>query len=626
MIDLNNISNFERKVSFSTKRDFFNNDNLTITKNIKKISNTEIEFNLVKKIFSGIKRLSTLLFVSQTGRIGISNRKENVEKCQETISLLQEKLNKNNIDLNNLNLEKENNNIALKNDLEVEQNSDLKEEKNELNQKLIDMTKLSDSLLKEREKIDLFITLIKNENSKFKDRYSFFNYLNELQRAEYFCRKSNDETEKKIADVFENILKERLGRVKGSDIKKIYNEIISTYQFESAFLDEREKGNILSKFSTSENREKFLSKINFLVLLLVNDPKIMNACFNKVMLNNLLNIMSIILGEGNKGNKVDSFFHQIKDAWIPKYMNEFYESKRTEAPTSTEAPILVDVSTSTDLEDLDSLSDFDTSINSDEETDFDNTELEQKLQSDRISSFGVLEGNFKGIIEHSNSDLIYLDELQDNVKDIIEHSNSDLIYLEELQDKYKVTKKDILDEQSSRNLSNLTKELEESLNIGSQAIKENPIYEAIQNIITSLFEVNTLAEIGFSASSNSNDLIYKESIENIRIKLNTACSQLFSVESQISSEEPKKTESDEKFQAAIENVLGNLQGLINFIDKPIFDERAMAQLKINMMNVIHNSINSLTISNLDKKVESLDSVSNLINGFIENLSNEINKL
>ncbi|WP_235366034.1 hypothetical protein, partial [Proteus terrae] len=210
-----------------------------------------------------------------------------------------------------------------------------------------------------------------------------------------------------------------------------------------------------------------------------------------------------------------------------------------EAPTSTEAPILVDVSTSTDLEDLDSLSDFDTSINSDEETDFDNTELEQKLQSDRISSFGVLEGNFKGIIEHSNSDLIYL---------------------EELQDKYKVTKKDILDEQSSRNLSNLTKELEESLNIGSQAIKENPIYEAIQNIITSLFEVNTLAEIGFSASSNSNDLIYKESIENIRIKLNTACSQLFSVESQISSEEPKKTESDEKFQAAIENVLGNLQG------------------------------------------------------------------
>lgn len=36
MIDLNNISNFERKVSFSTKRDFFNNDNLTITKNIKK--------------------------------------------------------------------------------------------------------------------------------------------------------------------------------------------------------------------------------------------------------------------------------------------------------------------------------------------------------------------------------------------------------------------------------------------------------------------------------------------------------------------------------------------------------------------------------------------------------------
>ncbi len=52
----------------------------------------------------------------------------------------------------------------------------------------------------------------------------------------------------------------------------------------------------------------------------------------------------------------------------------------------------------------------------------------------------------------------------------------------------------------------------------------------------------------------------------------------------------------------------------------------MAQLKINMMNVIHNSINSLTISNLDKKVESLDSVSNLINGFIENLSNEINKL
>lgn len=198
MIDLNNISNFERKVSFSTKRDFFNNDNLTITKNIKKISNTEIEFNLVKKIFSGIKRLSTLLFVSQTGRIGISNRKENVEKCQETISLLQEKLNKNNIDLNNLNLEKENNNIALKNDLEVEQNYDLKEEKNELNQKLIDMTKLSDSLLKEREKIDLFITLIKNENSKFKDRYSFFNYLNELQRAEYFCRNSNDETEKKL--------------------------------------------------------------------------------------------------------------------------------------------------------------------------------------------------------------------------------------------------------------------------------------------------------------------------------------------------------------------------------------------------------------------------------------------
>lgn len=49
MIDLSNINNFERKVSFSTENSFLNNKELSIVNNIKKISNTTTKFNLLKK-------------------------------------------------------------------------------------------------------------------------------------------------------------------------------------------------------------------------------------------------------------------------------------------------------------------------------------------------------------------------------------------------------------------------------------------------------------------------------------------------------------------------------------------------------------------------------------------------
>lgn len=75
MINLNGLDNFDKRISFSTKRVFFDNDKLIIAKNIKSISNTTTKFNFVKKVFNAMRRFSTLLMMSQSGRMGIENRK-----------------------------------------------------------------------------------------------------------------------------------------------------------------------------------------------------------------------------------------------------------------------------------------------------------------------------------------------------------------------------------------------------------------------------------------------------------------------------------------------------------------------------------------------------------------------
>lgn len=201
MSGVNHLGAFPERIVFSTKKNLFDVSHVTFAKNIQDISNTTAKPSFIKKIFNKMERFSTLFMISQTGRMGISNRKDDVfnvnfNKYNEAVSTLKHR--QNNVD-----------NIESSKSVYFDNKSEL--------DNIID---LKNKVMVERHKISHFISLIENENSSFKTRYSFFNYLNELQRAEYFCRSSENIEDNQLADIFKNIIEERVERLKKEDIKK----------------------------------------------------------------------------------------------------------------------------------------------------------------------------------------------------------------------------------------------------------------------------------------------------------------------------------------------------------------------------------------------------------------------
>ena len=319
---VNDVGIFNKRIELSTKKDYLESRYVTLAKNIEDISNTTAKPSFIKKIIHMMERFTMFFAISQTGRMGISNRDGDLNRYNKTLT-----------DLNN-------------------KVKDLKCKVDEFNNKLtkkynVDREKAEIvTITAEYHNLNHFLSLIENENSSFKDRYSFFNYLNELQRAENFCRSSSNRDYNHLADEFKNIIKERVERIKKEDVIKIFNEVLIRYDNETRFKNSNER--ILANFSSNKEKEKFLSKINFLVCvskynlpLMVEIEKLKEEF--PVQLRKIMNvilyeesIMGEILNEANIDCVYDYSLNKVQDIWIEEYINKFYGSNDIIIDTSTD--------------------------------------------------------------------------------------------------------------------------------------------------------------------------------------------------------------------------------------------------------------------------------------------------
>ncbi|EPD3050812.1 hypothetical protein ACR8YK_000269 [Proteus mirabilis] len=310
---VNGIDVFDKGIELSTKKDYLGSCYVTFAKNIKDISNTTAKPSFIKKVIHMMERFTMFFAISQTGRMGISNRDGNLNRYTETLTDLNRKV------------------------------KDLKCKVDEFNNKLtkkdtVDREKAEiATITAEYHNLNHFLSLIENENSSFKDRYSFFNYLNELQRAEAFCRNSSNTDYNHLADEFKNIIKERVERIKKEDVIKIFNEVLVRYDNETRFKNSNER--ILANFSSNKEKEKFLSKINFLVCVSKYNLPLMVEVENlkeefPVQLREIMNkilyeesIMGEILNKANIDCVYKYSLKKVQNIWIEEYINKFYGGK-----------------------------------------------------------------------------------------------------------------------------------------------------------------------------------------------------------------------------------------------------------------------------------------------------------
>ena len=319
---VNDVGVFNKGIELSTKKDYLGSCYVTFAKNIKDISNTTAKPSFIKKVIHMMERFTMFFAISQTGRMGISNRDGNLNRYTETLTDLKIKV------------------------------KDLKCKIDEFNNKLIKKDTVDKekaeiaTITAEYHNLNHFLSLIENENSSFKDRYSFFNYLNELQRAEAFCRNSSNTDYNHLADEFKNIIKERVERIKKEDVIKIFNEVLVRYDNETRFKNSNER--ILANFSSNKEKEKFLSKINFLVCVSKYNLPLMVEVENlkeefPVKLRKIMNvilyeesIMSEILNKANIDCVYSYSLNKVQNIWIEEYINKFYGGEEIIMDKSTD--------------------------------------------------------------------------------------------------------------------------------------------------------------------------------------------------------------------------------------------------------------------------------------------------
>ncbi|HEK2155343.1 TPA: hypothetical protein SMT97_001226 [Proteus mirabilis] len=319
---VNGIDVFNKGIELSTKKDYLGSCYVTFAKNIKDISNTTAKPSFIKKVIHMMERFTMFFAISQTGRMGISNRDGNLNRYTETLTDLKIKV------------------------------KDLKCKIDEFNNKLIKKDTVDKekaeiaTITAEYHNLNHFLSLIENENSSFKDRYSFFNYLNELQRAEAFCRNSSNTDYNRLADEFKNIIKERVERIKKEDVIKIFNEVLVRYDNETRFKNSNER--ILANFSSNKEKEKFLSKINFLFCvskynlplmveveqLKEEFPVQLREIMNKILYEE--SIMGEILNEANIDCVYKYSLNKVQNIWIEEYINKFYGGEEIIMDKSTD--------------------------------------------------------------------------------------------------------------------------------------------------------------------------------------------------------------------------------------------------------------------------------------------------
>ncbi|MDC9787285.1 hypothetical protein [Proteus mirabilis] len=313
MDKVNGVDVFDKGIVLSTKKDYLESCYVTIAKKIKDISNTTAKPSFIKKIIHMMERFTMFFAISQTGRMGISNRDGNLNRYTETLTDLKIKVK----DLKRK-IDEFNNKLTKKDTVDREKNEIV-------------------TITAEYHNLNHFLSLIENENSSFKDRYSFFNYLNELQRAEAFCRNSSNTDYNHLADEFKNIIKERVERIKKEDVIKIFNEVLVRYDNETRFKNSNER--ILANFSSNKEKEKFLSKINFLVCVSKYNLPLMVEVENlkeefPVQLREIMNkilyeesIMGEILNKANIDCVYKYSLKKVQNIWIEEYINKFYGGK-----------------------------------------------------------------------------------------------------------------------------------------------------------------------------------------------------------------------------------------------------------------------------------------------------------
>lgn len=385
MDKVNGFGVFNKRIELSTKKDYLGSCYVTLAKNIKDISNTTAKPSFIKKIIHMMERFTMFFAISQTGRMGISNRDGDLNRYTETLTDLK-------IKVKNLKckIDEFNNKLTKKDTVDREK------------AEIVTITA-------EYNNLNHFLSLIENENSSFKDRYSFFNYLNELQRAENFCRSSSNRDYNRLADEFKNIIKERVERIKKEDVIKIFNEVLIRYDNETRFKNSNER--ILANFSSNKEKEKFLSKINFLVCVLKYNLPLMVEVENlkeefPVKLRKIMNvilyeesIMSEILNKANIDCVYNYSFNKVQDIWVEEYINKFYGGNDIIIDTSTDGNVAYFEG---ELEWEDSLG-----INT---TNNDNIDFDRNLSEESKNILKKLDNYFKG---SDISDLIpILDEIE----------------------------------------------------------------------------------------------------------------------------------------------------------------------------------------------------------------------
>ncbi|HFS6724216.1 hypothetical protein [Proteus mirabilis] len=334
---VNDVGIFNKRIELSTKKDYLESRYVTLAKNIEDISNTTAKPSFIKKIIHMMERFTMFFAISQTGRMGISNRDGDLNRYNKTLTDLNNKVKdlKCKIDEFNNKLTKKDNVTREVNDINIPDSADVAKEKADIV-----------TITAEYYNLNHFLSLIENENSSFKDRYSFFNYLNELQRAETFCRSSSNRDYNHLADEFKNIIEERVERIKKEDVIKIFNEVFIRYDNETRFKNSNER--ILANFSSNKEKEKFLSKINFLVCVSKYNLPIMVEVEKlkeefPVQLQKIMNvilyeesIMSVIFNETNINGVYDYSINKVQDVWIKEYINKFYGGEDIIIDTSTD--------------------------------------------------------------------------------------------------------------------------------------------------------------------------------------------------------------------------------------------------------------------------------------------------
>lgn len=623
MLNVNGTDVFDKRILFSTERVIFDNDKLVIAKNIKEISNTTTKFNFMKKVFNAMKKFSTLLMMSQSGRMGIENRKGDFFRYEKEVNVLNSRFdqciknqNENLEDLRNKDSKLKslikdrselkkillnndvfnnfihdsqeleliinnperlkgliNNNEGLKNEIDNNENLNvlintfLKSNRIEIETRLKSAIDFKNKLIMEEKKIDHFLSLIENENVSFKDRYGFFNYLNELKRAESFCRQSSNISDKRLADVFKNIFEERILRIKESDIKKIYSEVINTYHYETFFL--KENKSVLAHFSSNNEKEKFLSKINFLVSISESPLDALSNIFNKNVPDKLHEIMHTILNEEYRDVGKIISYRDTKDTWIKEYMNNFYEGEKKITTTKN------------------------VGINTDSEKEITTQSAGINTDSD-ITSVSSLSADTSSI--HSSG---YSAD--------ISHNDSEL-------------RKKVYFNSSDKLEKNLKAESSNLLNKDASIIQK-----AIRNMLSKLYDLSSIVTESLSSpqSENRELMISLEKITDISNIIHNIQEQLNNIESGYSVELGENKSFYSKIKASTENIADMFSSMADIIESS--NSTNLSFIREEIENTLKNIFGEINYSMLVGKKELLDNIIELITTFIGDSNGSIGR-